>query len=327
MSSLKAQPCCKYRNDWLPSIEDFYKIDRTEFEGENLSKYCQPCNISNSYKDIKIIQFKKMGFIEPLKPDLKSLTIFLDNVCSNSCLMCTEDHSTTIGYLRKKQVKKSFDLDSIDSQLESLEYITILGGEPLQSPNLNKFCQKLKKSNLKHVNILTSCAKPTQGNIEVLKSLETNLNFRISIDGPQELNQWIRGYKYKDWIETFEKISKIGTINWQITAGNYNIFALPECLDYLETLSSYKSVLPSIINWPEQCHIRQLPDKEKIIIQDKLSQYSTKFNQRDIISVSLELLEMEASLDWNDCKEYINCLPKLRGESLDIDYFMNSYLY
>lgn len=322
---LKLRPCCRYGTDWLTSINDFYSKDRTEFEGKNLSKNCETCNLSNSYKDVKIKHFKSVGLQEPTKPDLISLTIFLDNVCSNSCLMCNKDASTTVGYLLNNQVKKSFDLDSIDNQLKTLKYISILGGEPLQSPNLKKFCQKLNKSNLKQVNILTSCAKPTQGNIEALEALETKINFRISIDGPQDLNQWIRGYKYKDWIETFEKLQRIGTINWQVTLGSYNVFALPECFNYLETLLPNKNILPSIVYYPDECHIKQLPPEYKIKIKNKLLKYSAKFNQIDITKTALELLNLESTLDWTICKEYINRLPKLRGESLTIDYFLDNF--
>lgn len=323
---LKPKPCCKYKGDWINSLENYINVDRSEFDGVTLPLNCKVCEVDNSYKEIKKIHFKQRGLSEPIEPKLLSLTLYLDNVCSNSCLMCNSGNSTTIGYLLGNHFKNSFDLDTLDSNIHSLKWITIYGGEPLQSPNLIKLCDKLKISNVQHLNILTSLANPVKANLMALESLHIPINFRISIDGEQSLNEWIRGYNKKDWLSTFKIIQNLGTYNWQVTVGNYNIFALPECLDYLEILAPKRDVLPSIVNWPEECSAKELPFEIKEQINNKLLNYRSLPNNRHIINTALEQLNQNQNLDFDQCKNYINKLPKLRGSSKDFDFWLQHYL-
>ena len=321
----KIKPCCKYESPitWLDTLVDYNTVDRSEFEVPGLSTNCQGCNYKNSYRDIKIKHFKANGLTEPVEPKLTSLNVFLDNICSNSCLMCNPDHSSTVGYLLKKQVNRQFDINTLDGYIDSLRRVSILGGEPLQSPLFAPLCDKLKDSSVTHVNIITSLAKPLKGNIEALKNIKGHLNFRISIDGPHDLNEWIRGNKQAAWISTFEEIKNLGTINWQVTLGNYNVFALVECLDYLEALIPNRDFLPSIVTSPEPLRVAQLPQAIKDIAKEKL--LGSKHINKYIVMTALELLDIPASLDWKQCKESIEHLPKLRKELLDFDYFVKKY--
>lgn len=326
-SDMSIRPCCQYSTTWIDSLDAYNNVDRTDFEQPILPKACDPCNIKNSYKQIKILEFLKLGLRTPVQPQLSSINLFLDNVCSNSCLMCSASNSTTIGSLLKAQVKTSFNLDTIDLHLESLRWITLLGGEPLQSSNLSNLCAKLKRAKkLEHVNIITSLAKPTKGNIQALSQLDVPLNFRVSIDGDHELNTWIRGYKEKDWLETYSKIERLGTISWQITLGSYNVFALPECLQYIETLKADVNILPCIVYDPQECCIKQLDSDLKNKTKIKLDRYKKTIYNYRLINTALELLKMDSTIDWNECKKYINRIPFLRNESKDIDYFIKKYL-
>jgi hypothetical protein len=240
--------------------------------------------------------------------------------------MCCSDYSTTYGYLIGNQIKKSYDLDNITVDLSKLKIISLYGGEPLQSPNLKKLCAKISTAKPQIVNIVTSCAKPKKGNLDALKSLNAKINFRISIDAPQDLNQWIRGYNIDDWLETFQELKSIGSINWQITIGNYNIFALPECLDYLESIMPDKDILPNMVFHPSECAVSQLPNYLKSIIREKLLNYKSQFNNQNVISTALELLDKDQTIEWNKCKEFINYIPNLRRSTNTIDYWLEKYL-
>ena len=165
-----------------------------------------------------------------------------------------------------------------------------------------------------------------KNNIDALLSIGVPVNFRISIDGPQDLNEWIRGYKQRDWIKNFNIIKNCGTVNWQITLGNYNIFALPECLDYVETLMPRKNVLPCIVENPRQCSVAEIPEHIKDKIRTKLQNYSTMPNNYRIVNTAIELLNSNNSLNWEECKIEIEKLPLLRGENLNLDYFIKKYL-
>ena len=325
-SSGKVKPCCKYNSFWIDNLKDYNLVNRSEFEKKELSIFCQSCNIKNSYRNIKMDAMKRHGLPEPGSPKLLSLNITLDNVCSNSCLMCNKDNSTTIGYLLKDQVKREWSLDYLDEHLPNLQWISILGGEPLQSPRLPVLCEKLKKHNVKEINIITSLANIKKSNVDALMSVGVPINFRISIDGPQDLNEWIRGYKQDSWIKNFNIVKNCGTINWQITLGNYNVFALPECLDYIETLMPRKNVLPCIVENPKQCAVAEIPQYIKDKIKIKLEKYNAMPNNYQIINTAIELLNSTNSLKWEECKIEIEKLPFLRGETLDLNYFIKKYL-
>ena len=326
IDGLRIRPCCKYEADWLSDLNSYSNADRSEFETVELSKNCSPCTIENSYKKIKTREFLTMGLGSPKEPRLLSINLVLDNICSNTCLMCEPAYSSAIGFLLKKQTKVQFNLDTLDTHLDTIRHISILGGEPLQSPNLVKLCEKLKESKLDSVNILTSLNTCKKDNINALLSLNTRLNFRVSIDGPHDLNEWIRGCDKDYWLRSLEEIQKIGTVNWQVTLGNYNIFALTECLDYLEQTIPNQNVLPSIVYSPKQCAVAELPDIIKEQTRIKISSYKTKPNNTYIVRTALELLSSAPSLDWNHCKSHIERLPRLRGETVGIEHFIEKYL-
>ena len=326
-SDLTLKPCCKFTDPWLESLTDYDNVDRSEFDDNILSDRCNPCSIKNSYKEVKILEFRRKGLLEPTGPKLQSINLFLDNVCSNSCLMCNANNSTTIGYLLDNQIKTNFKFETLESHLKSLRWVSIYGGEPLQSPNLIKLCNLLQQSEkLEHLNIITSLAKPLKGNLQALKDLHIPVNFRISIDGEQELNSWIRGYKEKDWIDTFNSVKLIGSINWQITLGGYNIFGLTKCLDYVQSLVPNTDILPCIVNTPIECGINQLPDNLKKVIKQDIINYSPNYYTNSILKTALELLDQQPTLDWEQCKKYINRLPSLRKELNNFDYFIKKYM-
>jgi hypothetical protein len=325
-SSGDIKPCCKYNGSWINSLTEYQQKDRSEFETLELSKNCQECNVENSYRNIKIEMMKNLGFQEPVVPKLLSVNFFLDNVCSNSCLMCNETNSSTIGFLLKNQFKNKSNLDSLDEHLSSIQFIKILGGEPLQSPRLAILCEKLKKTSIKSINLVTSISKVKKANLEALKSVGVPISFRISLDGPADLHDWIRGSDRNDILKNFELVKQVGAITWIVSIGNYNIFALPECLDYIETLSPNKNVLPNIVNYPEECKVSHLPEEIKFKAKEKLLKYSRIPTNNYAVKTALELLDNTSTLDWAQCLKKIEHLPNLRKETNNLNYFIEKYL-
>jgi hypothetical protein len=104
------------------------------------------------------------------------------------------------------------------------------------------------------------------------------------------------------------------------------VFALPECLDYIETLVSNKHIQPSPIIWPESHAIKQLPDAIKEQVKAKLTSYSASSNAREIVATALTLLEDTQTIDWEECVTAIEHIPKLRGSTQSLDYFIKRYL-
>lgn len=318
-------PCCKYEGKWASNIQDHFAVDRSVFETDKLPVGCKSCEMQNSYREIKTKEYKKLFWLEPIKPKLKTLNVSLDNICSSSCIMCHEEVSTTYGHLTGKFVEKTWDIDSLDEHLDSVVSISILGGEPLQTPKLQSFCSKLKGKSIKQINVLTGLSKIKKRNIDALVDTGIPLNFRVSIDAPWGLNEWIRGCDYNDWLSNLELVRRAGTVNWQVTLGAYNIFALAECLDYLETLIPGRNILPSIVYEPQQCQVKQLPASVKEIVKNKLQRYSLTDYNKDIIATALELLTGTATMPWKDCVASMENIPQLRGNFKTLESFIEYF--
>ena len=134
-------------------------------------------------------------------------------------------------------------------------------------------CDKLKQSNIKTISIATGLSRIKQQNLTALEALGVPLFFRVSIDAPWHLNEWIRGCTKRDWLYGFDQISK-HPLGWQITLGSYNVFALPELLDYIETLKPNGHIQPSPILDPESHSVRQLPVEIKEQVFNALTKSS-----------------------------------------------------
>ena len=323
------KPCCKYQGNWVESLDRYNDASRTEFNTPVLPQECAACKVSAnvfSYRKHRTIEFVRHGWNEPTAPLLKNLNLSIDNVCASSCLQCSPKQSTTIGQLLNQPTKLSWNLDLLDEYIPTIEYLTISGGEPLQSPNLIKLCDKLKGSNIKSISIPTGLSKIKMQNVDALLSLEIPIQLRVSIDAPWDLNEWIRGCNQTDWVNNFNAVKEKFSIAWQITVGAYNVFAIPECLDYIETLMPGKHIQPSPIVWPESHAVKQLPDCIKEQVKTKLSQYSSKFNNKEIVATSINLLEETQTLNWDDCISKIETIPKLRGDNRQLVDFIKRYL-
>ena len=323
------RPCCKYNKNWVDSIDQYNAKDRSEFETTELPTACTACDVGVdefSYRKHRTIDFKRRNWSEPTSPSLRNLNLSLDNICSSSCVQCDAHHSTTIGYLLGNQIKFNWDLDQLDSILPTVEYLTISGGEPLQSPRLIELCKKLKNYNIKEISIPSGLANIKNQNIEALVDLGVPIRCRVSIDAPWKLNEWIRGCEQSDWENNFKQVNNWFSIAWQVTVGSYNVFALPECLDYIETLTLFKHIQPSPIITPESHAVKQLPQELKDKIITKLLNYKPKHNAVEIVKTALALLDAPATLDWNYCISKIETLPKLRNNNSSLSKLIEHYL-
>lgn len=322
------KPCCKIISPkWSTNFEEYQTIDRSEFESETLPISCNACNVGPldySYNKQRMIFWDKMKWPDPEKVSIKSLNINLDNVCASSCIMCSSEHSTTIAALRGENKKIILDVDSITPYLDNLELLHISGGEPLQSPNLVKFCEKLKHTNIKSISICSGLSsKILTKNLDALCNLNIPIYCRVSIDAPWPLNSWIRGLKQSDWEQNLSIVKSRGMeIGWTITIGAYNVFAIPELLDYLENLYPNKHIACSPIINPNSHSAKQLPLDYKLKIISKLE----KQKQTEIINTSISLLNKENDMNWDDCKRIMEQLPILRKEPYNLEHFIKMYI-
>jgi hypothetical protein len=233
-------------------------------------------------------------------------------------------------------------LESIDFEkyLSDLELIHFYGGEPLISPNLEKFlknvarhCKKIRK-----ISFSTGLKNVKKTNLELFKKYLPNcsLSANVSIDGPLDLNHWIRGIEEEEYKNNFKLLTKYSHISgFQITIGAYNFFAMPECVRTIENITknllNQKDLIlmASPIIEPEILSVRQSPDHIKLKVNKKLESFlqeSRIVNSIELIQTAINLSKDSSTMNWKDSLEYMQILPNFRNDPRDFYFWIEKYL-
>jgi len=363
-----ARPCCKFQGQspyGKNYLEDFYSLETNlwreqSFNSDELPKSCEACNVDQneySYLEYSKKIFIREGFETPKEPKIKKILLALDNVCASSCIMCGPHFSTTIANMLHKNNVTIFhrhqprdegkfipnrQLESIDFEtyLSDLELIHFYGGEPLISPNLEKFlknvsqyCKKIRK-----ISFSTGLKNVKESNLKLFKKYLPNclLSANVSIDGPLDLNHWIRGIEEEEYVNNFKLLTKHGHVSgFQITVGAYNFFAVPECIRAIEritkNLSNQKDLIlmASPIMYPEILSVKQVPNQIKAKGVKKLESFLKEpvlINSAELIQTAINLSKNPSTVDWKDSLEYMQILPKFRNDHRNFQYWIDKYL-
>ncbi len=352
------------------SLDGFYSKETEEwrkqnFESGELSNECISCKgpaDSFSYNRYsRDLLENQLSSIEPVKAELRKIILGLDNVCASSCVMCGPHFSSTIANLlnqnkiqnvtfmtlntqgeivhttpgEKFEITNQLNLDQLDQYLDTLEVIQIFGGEPLLSPNLPKLIEKLKMApRLNRVSFTTGLLKIKESNLKLLKSLDNvKLTCNISLDGPLDLHEWSRGISPTEFIEKYNLVKRYVYIaGFVSTIGAYNVFALPEIIDLINTLwkkPNPPDIVSAAITNPVLLAVRQLPIDVKHKVKTKLQTYletSCPANAVELITTGINLCDMEQTAEWSSCIEYMHILPHLRGNVETFDFWLEKYL-
>lgn len=356
--------CCKMAPELAPkfSIDEYHsprldQIRRELFElPQELTDLCRACKGSNNFtrQKIKHREYQEWSWPEPKSAALKDLHIALDNVCASSCTMCNPNLSHSIARLVKDldDVDKIYprwrssepttlqNLDSLAGLVSELEVVHVFGGEPLISPQWPRLIELLKSSagRLKKITLNTGMKKIKESSIEQLVNLDSSIeiDLLISLDGPMDLNQWIRGCSESEFAEAYAMLikhrSRFNKFAFQSVLGAFNIWALPEWNQCVQELSQGipqpgRSI--STIWDPLAMSPWQLPDELKTRTKIKLEQ---ALNTRDrgfqtVILQALKVLQSQpAGVTWEESLKSMSRLPKLRGETTTLDFYIEKYL-
>lgn len=197
---------------------------------------------------------------QPLTEDFlhtKFIEISLDNTCNLECKMCSSRYSTKLRRRDDLIGNKVYPnivydptlLDDLD--LNHVEKIKFLGGEPLLSkhhlPFLKKFPMYNKLTLLYNTN---ATMLPSHEAIEIMKQVKS-MNFIISCDGIYKYNDYQRwGSKFETVIENGLKIKDtFKNIQWFTFL---NTFTLLNLNAYAKTVSWFKSNnIETMSNWEQ----------------------------------------------------------------------------
>jgi sulfatase maturation enzyme AslB (radical SAM superfamily) len=292
-------PCCKYMGETLTLDSDFkeswnsdfYKNLRQKFiNGETVSE-CSKCNNNErfSYKNFKNKEFDvvlddTLASLET--PGPLHLQFAASNLCNLACRMCSPILSSKLAsimtptlykydYLSKTADNKNFEkkLENVKSAFINIRSITISGGEPLLDPivtELIKFASTESKW-LKRIHFSTNMTVYNQELFELLDSMNVNVSFSISLDGPKHIHEYIR-YKCS-WDTIKENVANIRkhfpkfTFGINTTTSIYNVGYVKETLEaFLELEKELDFKVRTLKNGPvfnSQLRPAILPDHIK----------------------------------------------------------------
>ena len=366
-------PCCKisFQDNTSPykfDLSKFYSEEAKQwraekFEQGELQDLCRQCKVPDgifSYRRMNEWSYKETWkFPEPTAENasIRKMILGADNICASSCIECSPRCSTTINNLIEKAGDertirfhgelpglKQVDINQLDNKISDLEVLHFYGGEPLFSPNFIKILEKVKQHSpkLQAITMSTGLCRIKDTHVKALADMNIKFNrVTISLDGPLDLNHWIRDASPEEFMRSFNLLvdqkEKIIIIGAQTTVGIYNVFALPEYYDLFQTLFTKETtneptpgITPAVVTAPAELHPRQLPQEIKDSSIKKLQSFlwsdkCTKVS-REIMNTAIFAMQQPATIPWDRCLERMELHPKLRGSEQDFNYWLKKYL-
>jgi sulfatase maturation enzyme AslB (radical SAM superfamily) len=217
------RPCCRFplnQDNQYPTTDDILSKGQSAFNNDFLTTLrqdmlegkprveCSKCYIEEQSNVISMRQKGNFQFTSSAVgtgfEKLEFLEISLDNLCNLECRMCNSRFSTKLNKrdellnqeglveFKSNTVKyKTLELmDVLD--LRDLKMIKLLGGEPLISPSLVTFLEKIPNPENVEILIITNATTiPSQSTLDKLKTFKS-VRFDFSIDGIYQYNDYQR---------------------------------------------------------------------------------------------------------------------------------------
>ncbi len=190
------------------------------------------------FKKIIYSNFRRLNF--PHK-----LSYILTYRCNLHCKMCKIWQKTPVPELGLVEIESFF------KKSNNFSWLGITGGEPFLREDVSEVakvildnCQELAAIHFATNGMLTSKIMKTVESVFKYKKTRTKLLFTLSIDGPPELHDDIRGFQgaWNNCMNTFKELKKHKHIQVRIgvTLSAFNLDA------FKETLNSLQSAYPPI---------------------------------------------------------------------------------
>lgn len=164
-------------------------------------------------KNIAVSNFRRLGF--PYK-----LTFVATYKCQSRCIFCRIWEKDTKGELTLEEIRKFFAVSN------KFSWIDITGGEVfLRSDIVEIFKAAIENcKNLYHLHTPTNGLMPELIEKKVKEILSLNPNkfvVTVSLDGPKEINDRLRGIKgdFEKAIDTVKRLRKIENRNFRVFIG------------------------------------------------------------------------------------------------------------
>ena len=315
----RISPCCKFNKDLktkddesLSSVffnKNFSEVREKMKKGIKLPE-CRECwenensgtvSLRNHYLD-KLEDKMDYGWLDDIK--IRDLTISPSNICNFKCRICHYKQSSSMAterinnseskkeieeikkYLKDVSIKnnKSYIFDSVELIGDSLEYLHILGGEPLMHPQLEKIIDILiKKSFADNISLEFN----TNGSIFPNKLIDKFNKFKsveilLSIDDIEKRFEIQRGGDWNSIKQNLTKFSEIRSnvikVRPVVTVNIQNLMYLDEIYAFFKNYNM--DILWMYLDRPWYYCIDYINKKTQDAVVKKYSEHEAEELQR-----------------------------------------------
>lgn len=277
----------------------------------------------------------------------RALEIKTNNLCNLKCRMCHPESSHRIGedqeiivkYRKNlpwsKKVLSSQNtvkalLGAGDRFLKNLSVVQYSGGEPLISDEQLELTQTLLKKNpeeihLRYATNLTHLSYKQVEYPQIWKHFK-KVHIKVSIDGIEDVYNYIRvGSSFQKVIENLHCLLDQRSSNVHVSIGfttqAYNVFQLPEFLNYFEKIVPRSAITTHLLHSPKMMMVDVFPEKYKEKLIKKLKE---RKDTQPIIGVLENSLFKEK--DWQSLQDYTEEMEKKYNIRFGFNYLMEKYL-
>lgn len=285
--------CCAGDNVAISHIRDvdnipeffngpIYEKLRKDFKEGNFPKQCDVCKIHwEAGRIARFDSYNRFNFptyeedIASTNIPIRFLEITTSNICNQMCVTCSGKYSSKWAPYEQMAIESGLhwrnenhkfhtemykmtdaDVDKVLEIVPGLQHLTIKGGEPFADPNNIKILQKLADTNPAcRVEICTNFQLVTNTVIELLHKID-EVHIQASIDGINELYNWIRGGNFKKTVNNINRYHKYAGRKVVIvsTVSIYNWMHLPELIDYWKNIDGVDRIsMANMVTFPKYC--------------------------------------------------------------------------
>lgn len=293
------RPCCVNHNpEWSRNhtIEEYWQSDTLAHLRQNLLKgvrdsSCQSCWQMEDHGHTSMrqaVNSSRSHDISPGQYSIKQVKILTGSTCNLACMMCFDTVSTTYRDTWKndttwimptaKQVHLEYDeiMDAyIRNNVENLEFVEALGGEPLFNKKFLDLLHYLVQgghSDKLTLYIITNGSVLTDSMLDLFKKFKKTV-FTVSIDGVDNINDYQRWPSR--WLQICANVQRLNEhfdISIMPTITALTIIGLPRLLDWCQA-HGYVVHNMNLVNHWTQLLPSNLPDNLKMLVSDQFSSF------------------------------------------------------
>ena len=348
-SNGEVTPCCKFQGR-LGNLQDsslsdifdgdFAKSIRSRMMSGQKIKECSTCwhNETAGTTSFRQLALHKLGDILDQEwlddPKIRDISWSPTSICNFTCRICSFRASTSIAteeikfakdpdfkQLIKASVKERNNVMRIKgmiqniAQLDDLEYLHILGGEPFLWPHLQELIDRLTENNLAQnitFEINTNCSVYPSEQIAFIIQNFKHVEILLSVDNLERRFEIERGGKWKDILENIKKFANLQsstvTVKLATTVNLQNILNLDDIIDFANTLGIGTHWW--YLEKPEFLCIDNATEQTKHLVFSKYSNHPDS----ELRNIAHRMASSPGS-DGSKFLEYCHTIDQRRGQS------------